>query len=71
MPRQLPGDIHRFINRTAELGELNAVLPTAQQHRTQALRLLAPHEAPLAAAVRGRLGGAGRGRSLPKRATFL
>ncbi|WP_329033380.1 tetratricopeptide repeat protein [Streptomyces sp. NBC_01725] len=27
MPRQLPGDIHRFINRNSELGQLNAVLP--------------------------------------------
>ncbi|MFC8074339.1 ATP-binding protein [Streptomyces sp. NPDC057307] len=27
MPRQLPGDIHRFVNRTAELGQLHAVLP--------------------------------------------
>lgn len=27
VPRQLPGDIHRFVNRTAELGQLNAVLP--------------------------------------------
>lgn len=27
MPRQLPGDVHRFINRTTELGQLNAVLP--------------------------------------------
>jgi tetratricopeptide (TPR) repeat protein len=26
-PRQLPGDVHRFVNRTAELGQLNAVLP--------------------------------------------
>ncbi|MEV7870969.1 tetratricopeptide repeat protein [Streptomyces sp. NPDC088124] len=30
MPRQLPGDVHRFINRTAELGQLNAVLPTEE-----------------------------------------
>ncbi|MEV8401289.1 ATP-binding protein [Streptomyces niveus] len=28
MPRQLPGDIHRFVNRTSELGQLNAVLPS-------------------------------------------
>lgn len=27
MPRQLPGDVHRFINRISELGQLNAVLP--------------------------------------------
>ncbi|WP_328582280.1 ATP-binding protein [Streptomyces sp. NBC_00370] len=29
MPRQLPGDIGRFINRTGELDRLNAILPTA------------------------------------------
>lgn len=27
MPRQLPGDVHGFVNRTTELGQLNAVLP--------------------------------------------
>ncbi|MCA1218040.1 ATP-binding protein [Streptomyces sp. 8L] len=30
VPRQLPGDTHRFVNRVTELDELNAVLPSEE-----------------------------------------
>ncbi|MFE1960100.1 hypothetical protein [Streptomyces sp. NPDC059479] len=64
MPRQLPGYVHRFINRAAELSRLNAILP-AEDGASAAVSVcvvagtagavIAPYEDPRATAVRERL----------------